>query len=121
MSGKFYYYSSNGGSGSSASQTGHSLDETFQCMWSSAHGYGLHCNALICGRNLSVHLREAHGIYGADKDRVVCQWEFCNKELNKESLTRHLEETHMGIIHRCQCGSTFSRRDTLNKHMKTHR
>ncbi|KAG2035728.1 hypothetical protein BDR03DRAFT_961390 [Suillus americanus] len=120
MSG-FYNYSSNGVSAPSTSAPGqHSLDEMFQCMWDC--GYGLHCNALIHGHNLSAHLREAHGIYGSDKTRFWCLWNSCNREFNKESLSRHVEEVHMGIVYQCTgCGSTYTRKDTLNRHrLKMH-
>ncbi|KAG1819690.1 uncharacterized protein BJ212DRAFT_1060736 [Suillus subaureus] len=86
-------------------------------MWDCAHG--LYCNALIRGHNLSAHLREVHGIHGTDKTRVICKWKRCDRELHKESLVRHVEEAHMGISHPCECGATFSRRDTLNRHKKT--
>ncbi|KAG1845320.1 hypothetical protein DFJ58DRAFT_510544 [Suillus subalutaceus] len=115
----FHHWSNNGVPNSSASGPGqHSLDEMFQCMWDCP--YPLHCNALIRGYNLSAHLREAHGIHGSDKTRLLCQWKTCNREFNKESLSRHVEEVHMGIVYRCEwCGTPFSRKDTLNKHKKT--
>ncbi|KAG2352260.1 hypothetical protein BDR07DRAFT_1389317 [Suillus spraguei] len=107
-----YNYSSNGVPPSS-----HVLGETFQCFWDC--GQGLHCNALICGYDLSKHLREVHGIHGSDKTRVYCLWNSCNKDVNKECLTRHVEEIHMRIVYMCECHSTFSRKDTLNNHKKT--
>ncbi|KAG2749958.1 hypothetical protein P692DRAFT_20730885 [Suillus brevipes Sb2] len=89
----------------------------FQCYWVCANG--LRCNALIRGYNLSTHLREVHGVHGSDKSRVPCCWMSCNMELNKESLTRHIEEVHLMIAHQCvSCGATFSRRDTLSRHNK---
>ncbi|KAG2035837.1 hypothetical protein BDR03DRAFT_961694 [Suillus americanus] len=115
MSG-FYNYPSSG-PGVSVSRTGHSINEMFQCMWDCGHG--LHCCAIIRGHSLSDHLREAHGIYGSDKTRFWCLWNSCNRESNKDSLVRHIKETHMGIMYVCGCGSTFSRRDTLNKHNQT--
>ncbi|KAG1768611.1 hypothetical protein EV702DRAFT_931101, partial [Suillus placidus] len=85
-------------------------DETFLCMW------GMNCNALIRGYNLSAHLHEAHGIHGQDRTLVMCKWNHCGRELNKESLCRHVEEIHMGIVYTCECGNAYSRRDTLNRH-----
>ncbi|KAJ8584900.1 hypothetical protein M405DRAFT_884094 [Rhizopogon salebrosus TDB-379] len=96
----------------------HDLNEIFQCLWD-GH-YGLHCNDLFCGHNLSAHLREVHHIHGADKTPLYCLWNGCGLVLNKESLSRHVEERHLGIAYRCDtCGKSYSRRDTLNKHMKT--
>ncbi|KAG2369025.1 hypothetical protein BDR07DRAFT_846536 [Suillus spraguei] len=90
----------------------------FQCFWVCEHN-GLHCNDLIRGHGVSAHLREVHGIHGPDKARVVCRWEHCGRELNKESLARHFEELHLGIAYWCECGVPFSRKDTLNRHKKT--
>ncbi|KAG1841122.1 hypothetical protein DFJ58DRAFT_77755 [Suillus subalutaceus] len=118
MSGQFHHYQGNGVSVPSASGPGqHLLGDMFQCMWHC--GNGLHCNALIRGHNLSAHLREAHGIEGSDMTRVWCLWNSCNREFNKESLSRHVEEVHMGIVHACGCGAVFSRKDTLAKHKRT--
>ncbi|KAG1866124.1 hypothetical protein F4604DRAFT_970802 [Suillus subluteus] len=112
---QFCNYSGSGVSDSSTPGPGrHHPDETFQCMWDCGHG--LHCNALIHGYNLPAHLREAHGIRGSDNTRVWCLWKSCNREFNKENLSRHVEEVHMGIVYECGCGSTYTRRDTLNKH-----
>ncbi|KAG2101122.1 hypothetical protein BD769DRAFT_1508391 [Suillus cothurnatus] len=110
-------YSSNGVSNRSASEPGHSLNETFQCMWNCPGG--VHCNDLIRGFELSAHLRETHGIHGSDKSRLWCLWNSCHKEVNKESLVRHVEEIHMRIEHMCGCGASFSRKDTLNRHRKS--
>ncbi|KAG2032693.1 hypothetical protein BDR03DRAFT_969253 [Suillus americanus] len=95
----------------------HSLDKPFQCMWDVAHR--LHCNALIRGYNISSHLREVHGIHGSDKCRNMCIWNGCNRELKKESLLRHVEEVHLRIVYSCDCGNTYSRRDTLNRHQRS--
>ncbi|KAG2075414.1 hypothetical protein BDR04DRAFT_1150225 [Suillus decipiens] len=94
----------------------HTLDEMFLCLWDVAQG--LHCDALIHGNELSTHLREAHGIHGPDNRRVFCLWESCNREFNKESLARHVEEIHLRIAYKCDCGRIFSRRDTLNRHKR---
>ncbi|KAG2069598.1 hypothetical protein BDR04DRAFT_1232090 [Suillus decipiens] len=109
---QFVDYSSNG-----VSVEFHSLEEMFPCLWDSGW-QSLRCNALIRGHELSTHLREVHGIHGPDNCRVSCLWKSCNTEFNKESLARHIEETHMRIAYKCDCGSTFSRRDTLTRHKK---
>ncbi|OJA19530.1 hypothetical protein AZE42_06608 [Rhizopogon vesiculosus] len=97
----------------------HSLDELFQCWWDGE--YGLHCNDLFRGNDLSAHLRDVHGIRGADKSPVCCRWNRCNLAMKKESIVRHVEERHLGIAHPCDtCGKkSFSRQDTLNRHKKT--
>ncbi|OAX30802.1 hypothetical protein K503DRAFT_788231 [Rhizopogon vinicolor AM-OR11-026] len=104
---------------SSAPVDGYSLDGLFQCWWDGQ--YGLHCNDLFHGNDLSAHLRDAHGIRGADKSFVCCQWDQCNSVMKKESLVRHVEERHLGIAYRCDtCGKkSYSRKDTLNRHKKT--
>jgi hypothetical protein len=95
----------------------HDLKETFQCFWVGDHG--LHCNELFYGYNLSAHLREVHHIHGADKAPVYCLWDGCSLGLKKESLSRHVEERHLCIAHPCNiCGKSYSRRDTLSKHIK---
>ncbi|KAG0699268.1 hypothetical protein DFH29DRAFT_937589 [Suillus ampliporus] len=89
----------------------------FLCMW--GHPNGLNCNHFIRGYELPTHLREAHGVRGADKLYVECKWDHCGRGMKKESLSRHIEETHMGVEHPCHCGKIFSRRDTLTKHQRS--
>ncbi|KAG2348133.1 hypothetical protein BDR05DRAFT_957782 [Suillus weaverae] len=86
------------------------------CWWDGE--YGLYCDVLFVGSKLSAHLREAHGIHGSDKSLVCCRWRSCNRQFNKESLARHVEEVHMEIVYKCGCGSAYSRKDTLNRHQK---
>ncbi|KAG2075858.1 hypothetical protein BDR04DRAFT_1090608, partial [Suillus decipiens] len=92
----------------------HSPEEMFQCMWGYPHG--LHCNCLIRGIHLSSHLREVHGIGTQESARAKCNWNHCGQEFNIESLCEHVEDIHMGIAYFCDCGSKFSRRDTLSRH-----
>ncbi|KAG2076200.1 hypothetical protein BDR04DRAFT_1149255 [Suillus decipiens] len=100
----------------SASAQHHDLDELFLCMWDV--GYGSHCHTLIDGYGLSAHLRSAHGIRGSDTARVLCRWDCCNREFNKESLTRHIKGVHMRIAYECECGRLFSRKYNLNSHKR---
>ncbi|KAG1736820.1 hypothetical protein EDB19DRAFT_1024520 [Suillus lakei] len=114
MSNHFYKYLSNRLSDMALGPVAHSPEEMFQCMWGYPHG--LHCNYLIRGINLSAHLHETHGIRGQEKTRAECRWNHCGQEFNIESLCEHVEEIHMGIAYFCDCGSKFSRRDTLSDH-----
>ncbi|KAG1896891.1 uncharacterized protein F5891DRAFT_1051531 [Suillus fuscotomentosus] len=93
----------------------HVINELFLCMWDDA--YGLHCNAFVHGGDMATHLREAHGIRGPDNLPVLCRWEGCNAPMNKESLTRHVQGTHLGIRYPCNtCGRVFTRRYGLEVH-----
>ncbi|KAG2061079.1 hypothetical protein BDR06DRAFT_397548 [Suillus hirtellus] len=115
MSGGFHHFQIDGAPEPEPER--HLINEMFQCFWD-CHAPGLHCNDLFYGHNLSHHLRERHGIHGPDNARVFCQWRSCDMEVNKESLTRHIEEKHMKVVHPCVCGKLFSRGDTLNKHRR---
>ncbi|KAG2749959.1 hypothetical protein P692DRAFT_20452042 [Suillus brevipes Sb2] len=96
-----------------------SLDPMFQCLWSGPDGSRSGCNYPFFARELSAHLCEYHGIRGADKSRIHCSWDDCNKELNKENLSRHVEERHLRIMHPCDtCNKTFTRKYNLNHHRK---
>ncbi|KAG2138953.1 hypothetical protein DEU56DRAFT_801042 [Suillus clintonianus] len=86
----------------------------FQCMWGYEHG--LHCNYLIRGINLSVHLHEIHGISSQETTRAECKWNHCGLQFNSKNLCEHVEGTHMGIRYFCDCGGTFLRRDILRIH-----
>ncbi|KAG1899925.1 uncharacterized protein F5891DRAFT_1189010 [Suillus fuscotomentosus] len=118
MSNHFYSRPSNGLSDSSTAPgpVAHSPEELFQCMWGYPHG--LHCNDLIRGTDLPNHLREIHEIRGKESARAECKWNHCGREFNIGSLCEHVEEMHMGIAYFCDCGSKFSRRDTLSNHKK---
>ncbi|KAG2352262.1 hypothetical protein BDR07DRAFT_892023 [Suillus spraguei] len=98
----------------------HSPDELFQCMW--VGEYGLHCNDLIFGRDTSVHLRNCHGIRGADELLVRCCWEGCTETVKKESITRHVQAVHLGIAYPCNiCNKAFTRTSNLEAHKRNCR
>ncbi|KAG2749960.1 hypothetical protein P692DRAFT_20452154 [Suillus brevipes Sb2] len=103
--------------GSSSAPLDHSLGELFQCMWVVA--YGLHCNDLVRGHEISIHLRQRHNIRGADDLRVRCCWEGCGSEMKKESITRHVQSTHLGIVYSCDtCNQNFTRTYGLELHKR---
>ncbi|KIK33311.1 hypothetical protein CY34DRAFT_99819, partial [Suillus luteus UH-Slu-Lm8-n1] len=52
------------------------------------------CNYIILGHQISHHLREFHGIQGADHVRVDCSWDYCDRTISKENLARHVQEAH---------------------------
>ncbi|KAG1898503.1 uncharacterized protein F5891DRAFT_1043783 [Suillus fuscotomentosus] len=93
----------------------HVLNELFLCMWDDE--YGLHCNELVQGGNMATHLREFHGISGPEHLAVLCRWQGCNASMNKGSLTRHVQGTHLGIRYPCNtCGRVFTRIYGLEMH-----
>ncbi|KAJ8582278.1 hypothetical protein M405DRAFT_885376 [Rhizopogon salebrosus TDB-379] len=93
----------------------HSSEEIFICQWIGPAGGP--CNHEFSLQDLSLHLREIHGIRGADSLRVHCAWENCNTELNKESLKRHVKSQHLSIVHPCNtCPRRYTRQYGLNQH-----
>jgi hypothetical protein len=96
-------------------QAVHSSEEIFVCQWIGPAGGP--CNHEFSLQGLSLHLREIHGIRGADSLRVYCAWENCTKEINKESLTRHVKSQHLSIVHPCNtCPRRYTSRYRLNQH-----
>ncbi|KAG2032696.1 kinase-like domain-containing protein [Suillus americanus] len=72
-----------------------SLEEKFQCMWVGSDG--LYCNALIPRRDVSSHLREAHGTHDSKALTIKCRWNHCDIYLRRENLYRHVSEAHLGL------------------------
>lgn len=108
----------NNGSSSAPGLVAHSIDELFLCMW--VVECGLRCNELIRGHDTSKHLRNCHGIKGADDLRVSCCWQGCNMVLNKEGLTRHVQGAHLKILYPCDtCNKMFTRTHNLDVHKRT--
>lgn len=87
----------------------------YRCGWLVPGGV---CNAVLPGDSFPVHLRECHGIFGNDKARFRCEWVECGLQMNKESIVRHVTESHLQYKHQCTfCGEVFSRKHTLNGHL----
>lgn len=98
-------------------RTVHSSDEIFECQWLDPSGP---CNHEFSRQSISDHLRQFHGIRGADTMRVRCYWHGCGKELNRGNLLRHVKETHLSISYPCDtCNRRFTRQYNLNQHQTT--
>lgn len=79
------------------------------------------CGIPVLGDQFSMHLRDYHGVTGADKIRMRCCWVRCGTSMNKESMVRHVEEMHLQLRYTCTlCGEGFSRRSTMTSHFKKH-
>ncbi|KAI6120447.1 hypothetical protein EDD16DRAFT_1705708 [Pisolithus croceorrhizus] len=87
-----------------------------QCGWLVTGGV---CGAVLPGESFPVHLREAHGVFGNDKTKFKCEWIGCGLQMNKESVGRHVAESHLLYRYPCAyCGELFSRKNTLNGHLR---
>lgn len=96
-----------------------SPDHTF-CLWDI--GGGIPCSAYISVLDLSTHLR-MHGVKGPGDLVIHCAWDGCARApMKRESVIRHIEEVHLHLKYMCsQCGTSFSRKYTLNSHvLKAH-
>ncbi|KAF8842597.1 hypothetical protein BDN67DRAFT_965479 [Paxillus ammoniavirescens] len=79
----------------------------------------------ICGSTLSqdpkiacLHLRDGHGIRGAEKESVICCWYGCYAApMQRGSLIRHILSVHLRTLQwTCPlCGKTFTRKDTAHQ------
>ncbi|KIM57963.1 hypothetical protein SCLCIDRAFT_129288, partial [Scleroderma citrinum Foug A] len=77
------------------------------------------CGIPIVGELFSVHLRDHHHVVGDDKAKVRCDWSKCGMVMNKESIVRHVAEMHLHYKFCCdECNATFTRRHTLNSHVR---
>ncbi|KAI6025010.1 hypothetical protein PISMIDRAFT_673185 [Pisolithus microcarpus 441] len=88
----------------------------YECGWVVFNNV---CGVLVPGESFAAHLREAHGIFGNDKTKFKCQWVDCGLQMNKESVGRHVAESHLLYRYPCPyCGEIFSRKNTLNGHLR---
>lgn len=85
------------------------------CGWVSN---GLTCNIPVRGRDFSVHLRDSHGVIGTPASQHKCCWNGCReRDLNRDSLIRHLRERHLQWRWPCSyCRQDFTRKSTLIDH-----
>lgn len=87
-----------------------------ECAWIED---GKRCDHPISQRKLGVHLRDFHGVYGEEKKPVVCFWQFCDQNMQRRSIVRHIISCHLKTKWTCKnCSMTYSRRDGLKKHAK---
>lgn len=66
------------------------------------------------------HLQLLHGVKsGGDKDKMPCHWDGCGKEMQKESISRHIVTVHLSDKMKCgSCGKQFTRSDSKLRHLK---
>ncbi|KAG6332837.1 hypothetical protein ID866_6254, partial [Astraeus odoratus] len=93
-------------------------------------------NAVPCGqifpsrKDLIEHLNREHGVNGTAKRDIICRWfphaasKICGQPLRRSGFPRHVD-VHRGSKVRfpCSypgCGKSYSRRDVLNNHVKSH-
>ncbi|KIM57970.1 hypothetical protein SCLCIDRAFT_28479 [Scleroderma citrinum Foug A] len=90
----------------------------YTCEWVTS---GMACGLPVIGDSFSVHLRDHHGVVGGDKSKFSCDWLQCGIVMNKESIVRHVVEAHLQFKFICNiCNASFTRKHTLNGHMKKH-
>lgn len=76
------------------------------------------CNQPLLPDEFASHLRR-HGVTGDDKTKIRCCWVRCGTVMNKESVNRHVLETHLELKYMCPvCGYQFSRKDTMVNHQR---
>ena len=84
------------------------------CAWGS-------CRAFVSGsaKGLRAHFKEAHRFNPAGRETVPCQWNGCNRTMQRENLVRHILSHHMRIKIRCHsCGKDLCRRDVETMHSR---
>ena len=95
-------------------QAVHSSEGIFVCQWMGPFGP---CQHEFYGRDLSAHLREVHGLGGAENSPVTCAWHGCTAVLNRGNLARHVKSKHLSIMYPCAtCNQRFTRQYNLSQH-----
>ena len=69
--------------------------ETYSCQWTRKDG-------TICGEQITLstisHHLATHGVrHLSSESRLLCRWEGCMKGMKRESIVRHIRETHLGL------------------------
>jgi len=105
-----------------------SEEDSFECRWLQQDGKSP-CGQRFPDRMEVVkHLNHVHGVNGTAKCKITCRWlprntsGVCNRQIRRSSVSRHVN-IHLGQTFSCSylgCRKSYSRRDSLKKHMKTH-
>ncbi|KAG1742503.1 hypothetical protein EDB19DRAFT_1595894, partial [Suillus lakei] len=84
------------------------------CRWGDGS-----CSSLLTFDKSEVakHL-QVHGVKsGGDKEKMLCNWDGCRKEMKKESISRHIVAVHLSSKTKCaSCGKQFARLDSKLRH-----
>ena len=103
-------------------------EDNLECRWLRQDGRG------PCGQKFSdrmevvKHLNHVHGVNGSAKRNITCHWlprsasSVCGRHLKRSNVSRHVN-VHFGQTISCPylgCTKSYSRHDSLKKHMKTH-
>lgn len=90
-------------------------NRSYRCCW--VIGPAL-CGLSVPGSEFPDHLRSHHGVTGSEKTPVMCCWDGCFMEMNRESLVRHVNERHLELKYACpNCFEQFTRPYTMHNHM----
>jgi len=93
-----------------------SVNRYYTCGWVTGQSI---CDHSVRGPDFSEHLRQNHGVTGPEKMKLMCCWRGCGCIMNKESVTRHVQETHLNWKYSCPvCSEEFTRNHTMINHKK---
>ncbi|KIM60864.1 hypothetical protein SCLCIDRAFT_1216379 [Scleroderma citrinum Foug A] len=103
-------------------------EDNLECCWLGQDGKS------PCGQKFSdrmkvlKHLNHVHGVNGSARRDITCRWlprsasSVCGRHLKRSNVSRHVD-VHLGQTILCPylgCGKSYSRGDSLRKHMKAH-
>lgn len=102
--------------------------DNLECRWLRRDGKGP-CGQRFSSRMQVVkHLNHSHGVNGSARRDITCRWlprsapSVCGRHLKRRNVSRHVD-VHFGQTISCPhlgCKKSYSRSDSLNKHMKIH-
>lgn len=90
------------------------------CRWDDGGGVSCSSRLTFDKSEVGKHLQLKHGVKsGGDKEKTTCNWVGCGKEMNKESISRHIVAVHLSNKPEyCNCGKQFARLDSKLRHLK---